>query len=194
MCTLWFRVRRAQSSSWTYCTGRLPKLDTHGKVTIGRELTVRGRLLPCEIGAACFGTLHIGDRVHINQGAVVVAHADIEIGDDTMIGEFAAIYDTNHHPVDEAHPIRFAPVVIGRNVWLSRNVTVLPGSVIGDHTVVAVGSVVKGELPPRVLAAGDPARPVRELDSSDDWRRSNWDGKHPVSRAMRTGAERVAAD
>jgi len=195
ICTAWFRLRRVQSSSWTYCQGsKLPKLDARGKVSIGKQLTVRGRLLPCELGAVGLGTLRIGDRVHINQGAVIVANWDIEIGDDTMIGEFAAIYDTNHHPVDEVQPIKFAPVVLGKNVWIGRNVTVLPGSTIGDHTVVAAGSLVRGDLPPRVLAAGNPARPIRELTSSDGWRRSNWDGKHPVSRAPRSGGDRAAAD
>jgi maltose O-acetyltransferase len=56
-------------------------------------------------------------------------------------------------------------------VWLGRSVIVLPGSKIGDHTVVAAGSIVKGDLPPRVLAAGNPARVVRELNVPDGWRR-----------------------
>jgi acetyltransferase-like isoleucine patch superfamily enzyme len=193
ICTAWFRLRRAQSSSWTFCTGRVPKLETSGKVSIGRRFTVRGRVLPCELGATRHGTLVIGDRVHINQGVVLVAQWDIEIGDDTLIGEFAAIYDSNYHPVDEDRPIKFAPVVIGKNVWIGRNVTVLPGSTIGDHTVVSAGSVVKGELPARVLAAGDPARPVRPVTASDGWRRSNVDGTHPVDRVGRRSAERTAA-
>lgn len=196
VCTAWFRLRRVQPASRTHCTGHLPKLFTAGKVSIGERFIVRGILLPIELGAVKGGSLRLGDRVHINQGTVIVAHWDIEIGDDTMIGEFAAIYDTNHHPVDEAHAIKCAPVIIGRNVWIGRSVTVLPGSTIGDHTVVAAGSVVKGELPPRVLAAGNPARPVREITSSDGWRRSNWDGTHPVSRVPRSAPveQRAAAD
>jgi acetyltransferase-like isoleucine patch superfamily enzyme len=50
-------------------------------------------------------------------------------------------------------------------------VLVLPGSEIGDHTVVAAHSVVKGSLPPRVLAAGNPAMVVRELDIPPGWQR-----------------------
>jgi acetyltransferase-like isoleucine patch superfamily enzyme len=48
---------------------------------------------------------------------------------------------------------------------------VLPGSEIGDHTVVAARSVVKGVLPPRVLATGNPAVVVRQLEIPDGWRR-----------------------
>jgi acetyltransferase-like isoleucine patch superfamily enzyme len=101
----------------------------------------------------------------------VVAHCRIEIGDDTKIGDFAAIYDTNHHSLDPAHPAKPAPVIIGSNVWLGRGVLVLPGSKIGDHTVVAAGSIVRDDLPSRVLAAGNPAQVVRELDIPDGWRR-----------------------
>ena len=107
----------------------------------------------------------------VNQGAVVVSHSQIEIGDDCLIGEFSAIYDTNHHSLDPLHPTKYAPVILGSNVWLCRGVVVLPGTKIGDHTVVAAGSVVKGDLPPRVLAAGNPAEVIRELDIPSGWSR-----------------------
>jgi len=48
---------------------------------------------------------------------------------------------------------------------------VLPGSKIGDHTVVGARSVVRGELPPRVLAVGNPAKAVKQLEIPDGWRR-----------------------
>jgi acetyltransferase-like isoleucine patch superfamily enzyme len=51
---------------------------------------------------------------------------------------------------------------------------VLPGSEIGDHTVVAAQSVVRGVLPDRVLAAGNPAKVIRKLENiPDGWRRGN---------------------
>jgi acetyltransferase-like isoleucine patch superfamily enzyme len=132
---------------------------------------MRGPLLGCELGAEPGASLEIGDRVFINQGAIVVASERIEIGNDCLIGEFSAIYDTNHHGLDPAHPARTAPVVIGSNVWLCRGAVVLPGSKIGDHTVVATNSVVRGELPPAVLAAGNPAQVVRKLDIPEGYSR-----------------------
>jgi acetyltransferase-like isoleucine patch superfamily enzyme len=160
-----------------------------GEVIIGEKLIVRGRITPCDIGAVKSAYLHIGDRVFINQGAIVVAHHGIEIGDDTLIGEFSTIYDTNHHAVDIDHPTKYAPVSIGSNVWLGRNVTVLPGSRIGDHTVVATGSVVSGELPPRVLAFGNPARPVKELNTPDGWRRTGRGGPSGPRETAHAGRE-----
>jgi acetyltransferase-like isoleucine patch superfamily enzyme len=171
LCSVWFRVRGIQSSL-VACDGRIPILYNSGIVTIGKRLVVRGRVARCEIGAAAPNArLQIGDRVFINQGATIAAACYIEIGDDSLIGDFVAVYDSDYHHVDPYRPMRLAPVVIGANVWLGRSVVVLPGSKVGDHTVVAAGSVVKGDLPPRVLAAGNPAQVIRELQIPEGWRR-----------------------
>jgi acetyltransferase-like isoleucine patch superfamily enzyme len=170
ICTAWFRMRGVQSPTVS-CSGRLPVLYSQGHIKIGNMFLMRGPLLACELGAQKGGRLEIGNRVFINQGAIVVASSHIEIGDDTLIGEFAAIYDSNHHSLDALHPTKSAPVIIGSNVWLCRGAVVLPGSKIGDHTVVAAGSVVKGDLPSCVLAAGNPAQVVRTLDIPEGWNR-----------------------
>jgi acetyltransferase-like isoleucine patch superfamily enzyme len=141
-------------------------------VTIGKRFVLRSRMLPSEIGAALpDAELKVGDRVFINHGATVIANCYIEIGDDSLIGEFAALYDTNHHPVDSTHPQKYDPVIIGSNVWLGRGVIVLPGTKIGNNSVVAAGSVVKGDIPADVLAAGNPAQPLKKLSIADGWRR-----------------------
>jgi acetyltransferase-like isoleucine patch superfamily enzyme len=170
ICTAWFRMRGVQSPTVS-CRGRLPVLRSQGHIKIGNLFHMRGPLLACELGAQSGGRLEIGNRVFINQGAIVVASSHIEIGDDTLIGEFAAIYDSNHHSLDALHPTKSEPVIIGSDVWLCRGAVVLPGSKIGDHTVVAAGSVVKGDLPPCVLAAGNPAQVVRTLDVPEGWSR-----------------------
>ena len=170
ICTVRFRMHGVQSPVVS-CDGRLPVLYSGGDIKIGERLALRGPLLACELGAEPGASLEIGDRVFINQGAIVVASERIEIGNDTLVGEFSAIYDSNHHGLDPAHPARSAPVVIGSNVWLCRGAVVLPGSKIGDHTVVAANSVVRGELPPCVLAAGNPAQVVRKLDIPEGYSR-----------------------
>ncbi len=52
---------------------------------------------------------------------------------------------------------------LASTVWFGANVTVLPGVTIGDHTVIGAGSVITGDLPPNVVAAGSPCRPLRQL-------------------------------
>jgi acetyltransferase-like isoleucine patch superfamily enzyme len=171
LCTAYFKARGVQCSL-VRCDGMLPVLYTQGEVKVGPRIGVRGRLLRCELGAAKPSAyLHIGNQVYMNSGASVVAQCGIEIGDYSFIGDFVTIYDSNFHSIDAVHPPKSAPVVIGTNVWLGSRVTVLPGSKIGDHTVVSIGSTVRGDLPPRVLAAGNPAVPVKELEVPDGWHR-----------------------
>ena len=57
-----------------------------------------------------------------------------------------------------------SPITIGHNVWLGGGVIVLPGVTIGDNTVVGAGSVVTRDLPPDVVAVGNPARVVRTVE------------------------------
>lgn len=166
----WFRLH-GYRCSLVACEGRLPILYRTGTVTIGNRFVLRGRVARSEIGAGPEARLCIGERAFINQGVTISASKSIVIGDDALIGDFAAIYDSNYHQIDPDHPAVSAAVTIGNNVWLGRGVLVLPGSEIGDHTVVAAHSVVKGSLPARVLAAGNPAMVVRELDIPPGWQR-----------------------
>jgi acetyltransferase-like isoleucine patch superfamily enzyme len=170
-CSAWFRIRGVKCSL-VACDGHIPVLYTGGAIEIGKRLVVRGRIARCELGATgSKALLKIGSGVLINQGATIAATCHIEIGDDTQIGGFAAIFDSDYHRLDPGKPIRSEPVILGSNVWLGHNVIVLPGSKIGDHSVIAAGSIVKGDIPPRVLAAGNPAKVIRELDIPDGWRR-----------------------
>jgi acetyltransferase-like isoleucine patch superfamily enzyme len=152
------------------CEGRLPIVHGGGECRLGR-LALRGDTTPVEIGALKGGRLEIGDRSFVNQGASIVASLSITIGEDARIGDFAAVYDSDHHPVEEGAEVRRAPVVLGRNVWLARGAIVLPGVTVGDHAVVAAGAVVAADVPARTLVAGNPAKPVRELSASTTWRR-----------------------
>ena len=55
-------------------------------------------------------------------------------------------------------------MVLGRNVWLGANVTVLPGVTIGDDAVIGAGSVVTRDIPARSIAVGSPAHVVRTIE------------------------------
>jgi acetyltransferase-like isoleucine patch superfamily enzyme len=165
-----FRLAGARSAIVTV-DGRHPVLVTAGSITCGR-LILRCKTIPIEVGAAKNGSLVLGERVFINTGATVVANHCIEVGDDCLIGDLAAIFDSNHHPLEPSRPTRIAPVRLGANVWVGRSATILPGVTIGDHAVIAAGSVVTEDVPARTLIAGVPARPIRTLDIPDGWRRA----------------------
>jgi len=110
--------------------------------------------------------IRVGARTFANYGLVALDVAPITIGDDVQIGPNVQLL-TPTHPV-EAEPRRAKweaakPISIGDNVWLGGGVIVLPGVTIGENTVVGAGSVVTRDLPPNVVAAGNPARVIREL-------------------------------
>lgn len=113
--------------------------------------------------------VRFGDRITIGQHTILNANFPIDIGDDVGTGSYLSIwthgYHFGHGPL-LGFPPTYAPVQIGRNVWLGFHVTILPGVSIGENSIIAAGSVVTREVPPNVLAAGVPARAVKQLEMS----------------------------
>jgi maltose O-acetyltransferase len=111
--------------------------------------------------------ISIGARCFANFGLVALDVAPITIGDDVQIASNVQLL-TPTHPV-EPGPRRAKweaakPITIGDNVWLGGGAIVLAGVSIGENTVVGAGAVVPRDLPPNVVAVGNPARIVRQLD------------------------------
>ncbi|MHA6668479.1 DapH/DapD/GlmU-related protein [Homoserinimonas sp. A447] len=106
----------------------------------------------------------LGKRIFINSGCKFQDQGGVTIGDDCLIGHNVVIATLNHDldPTRRAdmHP---SPVVIGRNVWIGANVTVLSGVTIGDNAVVAAASVVTKDVPENTIVVGSPARVLRSL-------------------------------
>ncbi|MEX5257371.1 DapH/DapD/GlmU-related protein [Kocuria arenosa] len=105
-----------------------------------------------------------GKRNFLNSGCKFQDQGGVVIGDDCLIGHNTVLATLNHDLAPsrraDMHP---APVVIGRNVWIGSNVTVLPGVTIGADAVVAAGSVVTKDVPEKSVVGGSPARVVRLL-------------------------------
>jgi acetyltransferase-like isoleucine patch superfamily enzyme len=106
----------------------------------------------------------LGKRIFINSGCQFQDQGGVVVGDDCLIGHNAVFATLNHDLTPsrraDMHP---APIVIGRNVWIGSNVTVLPGVTIGDNAVVAAASVVTKDVPENTIVVGSPARVVRAL-------------------------------
>ncbi|MCF2586454.1 DapH/DapD/GlmU-related protein [Brevibacterium sp. UCMA 11752] len=106
----------------------------------------------------------LGRRVFINSGCSFQDQGGIRIGDDSLIGHNTVLATLNHDINPERrgdmHP---GHIIIGRNVWIGSNVTVLPGVTIGDNAVVAAASVVTKDVRGGTVVAGTPARMVRSV-------------------------------
>ena len=121
------------------------------------------------------GSIEIGNRVSLNRDVYLNADVGgrISIGDDALIGPRTVARTCNHRFDDPQVPINVQGhecknIEIGAGAWLGANVTLVPGAKVGAGTVVGAGSVVVGELPSNVLAAGNPAKVLRSRFSETD--------------------------
>ena len=108
----------------------------------------------------------IGPRTFINFNAVIADVGRVSIGADVQIGPNVQLLTPTHplNPETRRSGLEAAePITIDDNVWLGGGVIVCPGVTIGRDTVVGAGAVVVKDLPPGVLAVGNPARVVRSL-------------------------------
>lgn len=125
--------------------------------------------------------LRIGDRVWGARGLSIVAHKDIEVGDDVWFGPGVYVTDAGHDSANPEIPIglQMEPakaVRIGSGSWLGTGVVVLPGVSIGEHVVIGANSVVCDDIPDYSIAVGSPARVVRQITDRTEGRVTSMDG------------------
>lgn len=120
----------------------------------------------CEFGK----NITIEDHVYINFGCIILDCAPVTIGAHTLIGPNVGIYAVNH-ALDVEERISGGccgkPVTIGKNVWLGGDVKILAGVTIGDGAIIGTGSIVTRDIPPGVIAAGNPCKVLRPLTEQD---------------------------
>lgn len=122
----------------------------------------------CELQARyCDSEILIGCGVTSNNNLLVVCARQIIIGEDTLIGEGVMIMDHDAHGISpESRRTSIGnvdPIDIGKNVWIGSRVIILPGTSIGNNSVVGAGSIVKGKFPANVIIGGNPARVIRVI-------------------------------
>ncbi|MER7820204.1 sugar O-acetyltransferase [Streptomyces sp. NPDC096153] len=108
----------------------------------------------------------IGEGTFVNFGAAFLDVAPITVGAHCQFGPNVQLLTPSHELDAERRREGWEkgdPITIGDNVWLGGGVIVCPGVTIGDDTVVGAGAVVTRDLPPGVLAVGNPARVIRAL-------------------------------
>lgn len=119
----------------------------HGNLTMAHSIFTRRNV--------CFrvseGVLKIG-TCFFNQGCCITAIQRIEIGNDCIFGPNVVVVDHDHDfsYLDNRRGLAFkkGDVIIGNNVWIGANTTILRGTQIGDNSVIAAGLVIKGNIPP----------------------------------------------
>lgn len=118
----------------------------------------------------------IGNNVQINDSVHIAAVYSIIIGDNVLIASRVFICDHNHgiysSLLNDSNPdippidryIDYSPVVIGNNVWVGEQVSILSGVKIGDGSVIGANSVVTKDIPSYSIAVGNPAKVIKFFD------------------------------
>ncbi len=112
------------------------------------------------------GAIRIGDYSLICPGVRISSAVGVTIGHSVMMAHGVYLTDADWHDLyDRTAPGRSAPIVIEDNVWLGDGAIVCKGVKIGENSVVGAGAVVVEDIPPNTVAAGNPARVVKQLDA-----------------------------
>lgn len=116
----------------------------------------------------------IGDNFYANYDCIIIDVCPVTIGKNVFLGPRVCIY-TAAHPIDAGvrnSLIEFGkPVAIGDDVWIGGNTVLNPGVTVGSNVVIGSGSVVVRDIPDGVVAAGAPAKIIRQITSDD---RDHW--------------------
>lgn len=120
-------------------------------------------------------SIDIGDNVFIGEHAYFSSDKGIRIGDEVMFGPYPMIIGGDHNisvvgkrMMDVHEGGVNEPVVIEDDVWIGARVLILKGVVVGEGSVVGAGSVITRDIPPYVIAYGNPCRAQRARFSPAD--------------------------
>ena len=132
---------------------------------VGKEITLHSPF-HCDFGEQ----ITVGDHFVGNFNLTILDEAPVTIGNHVFIGPDVGIYTVRHALLTDqrnAGIMQSLPVTIHDNVWIGGHATLLPGVTIGQGSVIGAGSVVTHDIPPQVVAAGNPCRVLRPITEAD---------------------------
>ena len=114
--------------------------------------------------------ISVGENFYTNYNCIILDCAPVSIGDNVFLAPNVSVFTAGHplhyEPRNEAFEYAF-PVSIGNNVWIGGSTVINPGITIGDNTVIGSGSVVTKNIPPNVVAVGNPCKVIRTITDQD---------------------------
>ncbi len=145
-------------------------------ISIGNDCRISGSTTFSGRVQAANPTLSVGSNVDIGWQTTIAVGNQVIIEDNVRIAGRAFIFGYSGHPLDAKRRAngegddenQVGDIILRKDVWLGTNVTVKSGVTIGEGTVVAAGSVVTKSLPPFVVAAGNPAIVVSQINQQQD--------------------------
>ena len=108
--------------------------------------------------------LEIREEAGVGSGAILYSQGRITIGRRAVISQGAHLCAGTHDYNQPGFPLVTQPIVIGNHAWVAAEAFVHPGVTIGEGAVVGARSVVIKDMPPWMVCAGHPCKPLKERD------------------------------
>ena len=122
------------------------------------------------------GRIRIGDYCLISPGVRIGSAHEIIVGDNCMMAHGAYLTDSDWHDVYNRITIgKTAPIKIENNVWVGDSAIICKGVTVGENSIIGAGAVVVNSVPSNCIAAGNPAKVVKQLDGAEKFTtRQQW--------------------
>lgn len=106
--------------------------------------------------------LELGDECGIANGAILYSQGKISIGRKTVVSQGAHLCAGTHDYTKPGFPLITMPIAIGDYAWVAAEAFVHPGVTIGEGSVIGARGVVSTDMPPWMVCAGHPCKPIKE--------------------------------
>ena len=162
----WEMAKREAFVRWPI-NGNVLETLRQGRLEVGRGVLMEPNVW---ITAPDRARVTIGEGAFLNQGVMIAAQNEVQIGAHCMLANGCFVSDASHRYDDPDKPVPWqgfeskGPTRIGDNCWLGANVVVTSGVQIGERCVIGANSVVTKDIEPFSVAAGAPARVLRRID------------------------------
>ena len=115
------------------------------------------------------GQIEIGDNVLICPGTRIDSASNVKIKSNCMLAAGTYLTDADWHDIyDRTRPIgNTKPIMLEENVWIGDSSIICKGVTIGENSIIGAGSVVTNDIPSGVIAAGNPATPIKKLSNEE---------------------------
>jgi len=141
---------------WPGHSFRLRVLRDLMRVDVDSSCSVeRGVRLLCRRG------VQIGSGSNVNRGVVLDGRGGLSIGRKVNISPEAVLLTAEHEIDSPTFDGRLASVTVGDRCWIATRAVILPGSDLGDGSVIGAGTVIRGVVKPQSVVVGTPARTIR---------------------------------
>jgi acetyltransferase-like isoleucine patch superfamily enzyme len=161
----WELMRRGAFARWPL-EGNVLEALREGRLELGEGVLFEPGVWITAPGQA---RVKIGEGTFLNRNVMVAAQSLVEIGAHCMLANGCFVSDANHRFDDPDKPITWqgfdskGPTRIGANCWLGAGVIVTSGVTIGERCVIGANSVVTRDIEPFSIAAGSPAKVLRQV-------------------------------